>query len=211
MKRISTATGTLVLLATLGVPGVAGAAPRTHDGFHLRLGMNLGPLNVHETVEVGALEQESDIGGFGAGIDVLLGGTVAPGLVLGGGLVYGQVQDPKVETGAVSANADGTMLFVGIPFFVTYYLLGPAEGLFVQGMLGGGAVDFVSTEGQSGGNDPTGLIVGLGVGYDFWIGNEWSVGPMARLVHGALSAEANGAKATDSTTFVTVGAGFTYH
>ena len=37
-----------------------------------------------------------------------------------------------------------------------------------------------------GGSDPTGMVVAVGVGYDWWLTDEWSWGVMGRLVYAPL-------------------------
>lgn len=115
---------------------------RTHDGFFFNGGL-----------------------GFGAGTEVqasvqlILGGTLLPGLVVGGGAIG----DPG--------------LGVFGPF-VRYYP-DPKEGLYAQLMVGPATAtgDFDDEDDDQG----VGAGVSAGAGYDFWIGDEWSAGVLGRV------------------------------
>ena len=191
---------------------VAQAEPETHDGFFLRLGANVGPGSVSETIEVGGTEgPEASFSGLTFGFDLMLGGTPAPGLVIGGALLTTTTSDPSFEQGSVKGTADGTLLMAGVAAFANYYF-DPTQGLHGQLILGYGAVDFVRPNGASGGgNDPTGLLAGLGVGYDFWLGGEWSVGPFARVLYGSMGASAGSASSSVTYLYPSIGAAFTLH
>ena len=103
------------------------------------------------------------------------------------------------------------MLFLAAAAFVNYYVIDPTDGLNLQALIGYGAVDFVSEEGTSGGNDPTGPVLGFGVGYDFWVASEFSIGPFARLIWAPMSADAGGVSSSVTYLAPTIGAAFTYH
>lgn len=91
------------------------------------------------------------------------------------------------------------------------YYFNPNDGFHLQGLLGFGALDYVSSSGQSGGNDPTGPFFGLGLGYDFWVADQWSIGPFVRVLMAMTSVEAGSSKAEQSYFSPTIGAAFTLH
>jgi hypothetical protein len=187
-------------------PAEGSGGARTHDGFFLRLGLNLGPGMVTEEFSQGPLSGEFKYSGIATGFDLYLGGTLAPGFVLGGALIATWSSNPSVETPTGDVDLDGTLIFAGTALFANYYI-DPGEGLHFQGLLGFGALDFVTDEGQSGGNDPTGVFFGGGVGYEFWVADEWSIGPFGRVIYGSLSTDA-----TDvSYLYPSIGVGFTLH
>jgi outer membrane autotransporter protein len=186
------------------VAGTAEADPRTHDGFFLRLGPNLGPAMVSYSVE--GASADADISGFTFGGDLLLGGTLAPGFVLGGGLLVASTSNPTFEAGGQEFETDGTMLLAGAALFGQYYF-DPTQGFHAQALLGYAALDFVSPNGASGGNDPSGVMLGIGAGYDFWVADEWSIGPFARLVFSSLSVD----QASFTYIYPNIGAAFTLH
>ncbi len=192
--------------------GTASAEPRTHDGFFLRLGLNLGPMIVNESYEFNGQSAGDDgkITGFSTGFDLLLGGTLAPGFVLGGGLLGVTTSNPHLKRGPFEADADGTMILAGAALFANYYF-DPTQGFNLQGLVGYGALDYVDEGGASGGNDPSGIIFGIGAGYDFWISDQWSIGPFGRVLMGSMSASAGGAEASQFILYPNIGVAFTLH
>lgn len=190
-------------------PETAGA--HTHDGFYFRIGLNFGPLMTTATPEVNGQEgTESKYSGLHTGTDLMFGGTPVPGLAIGGALITGFTSDPTVKTGDLEGKADGTMIFSGIAAFGDYYF-DPHGGGHAMLLLGFATADFVSDEGNSGGKDPTGPMVGIGGGYDFWIGNEWSVGPFARILYAPLSVEEDPVKIKYSYLYPSIGVSFVLH
>lgn len=146
--------------------------------------------------------------GFSFGSELLLGGTPADGLVIGGSFLYSQVSDPTVDSSVGEFTADGTMFIASTNLFAQYYF-NPNEGPHVQVMIGYGGIDFVDEDGGSGGNDPVGLNLAIGGGYDFWIGSEWSVGPFLRVQYASMSP--SDVEVSYSYLFPSLGASFTYH
>jgi hypothetical protein len=219
MKRIGLSIGLIAAgLCFSGLASAQAAAPppdaggaHTHDGFYFRIGLNIGPLMTTATPEVNGTEgTEAKYSGLHTGTDLMFGGTPVPGLAIGGALVTNFTSDPTVKAGSVEGKADGTMIFSGIAAFGDYYF-DPHGGGHVMLMLGFAAADFVSSSGSSGGNDPTGPMVAIGGGYDFWIGNEWSVGPVARILYAPLSAEEEPLKVKYSYLYPSIGVAFTLH
>ncbi|MGE0325142.1 MAG: autotransporter outer membrane beta-barrel domain-containing protein [Polyangiaceae bacterium] len=209
MRRLAISVGAATAVFVCSTAAMA--APKNHDGFMLRLGPTFGPLSVTETPEVNGTEgAEVKASGFATGLELLLGGTPAPGLTVGGALLYSQTKDPTLEAGGREVEADGTLLILSTDVFVQYYF-DPTQGFHVQGMLGYGVLDTVRSDGSSGGNDPAGLHLALGAGYDFWIADEWSVGPFLRVQFANYTAEEGPVKVTENFLFPTLGVSFTYH
>lgn len=204
-------TGASAQAAAPGAAAVPEGGANTHDGFYFRIGLNFGPLITTATPEVNGQEGEDiKYSGLHIGSDLMFGGTPVPGLAIGGALVSGFTTDPTVKQGSVEGKADGTMIFSGIAAFGDYYF-DPHGGGHAMLLLGFAAADFVSSSGSSGGNDPTGPMVGIGGGYDFWIGNEWSVGPFARVIYAPLSAKEDPVKVKYSYLYPSIGVSFVLH
>jgi hypothetical protein len=135
-----------------------------------------------------------------------LGGTIGP-VALGGGFFSDYAPSPSasVDGGSSVELEDVTMYLVGIGMFADIYP-NPNEGLHFLPFVGWGGLE-TTYQGDAGGSDPTGLVMSLGVGYDFWVSNEWSVGVMGRFAYAPLS--------RDQATFTTIApallATFTYH
>jgi hypothetical protein len=175
----------------------------THDGFFLQLGVGLGYLSTSADAGLG----DESLSGLSLPWSVLLGGTIGSGVVLGGGVIQDYSVSPTYTVNGEDMGevTDLSLYLTGIGMFVDFYP-DPKEGLNFQGFFGWGALE-AARGGNVSSSDPTGVILSLGVGYDFWIGDEWSVGPMARFVYAPLSL--NGVKY--NTTAPGVLANFTYH
>jgi hypothetical protein len=187
-------------------PGVANPRKgvRQHDGFYMRLG--LGPAALSGSVFNDAI----DVGGVGAAVEFALGGTVAPGLVVGGGSYPVIVPTTSYDFKAINDEQDGgTTSLTLIGPFVDYYP-NPAGGLHVQGSLGfsTAAVKAPSDLESSG----SGFGAMLGVGYEWWVGEQWSMGVLGRATTTSPSLKPdNGPKSDASFTTFGLLATFTYH
>ncbi len=138
----------------------------THDGFYLRLGVGLGLL------------VESDAKGVGLPTELSFGGTVAPGLALGvgnNGVVFPKPESDR-DAGQLAFNAWGP--------FVDYYF-DPHRGAHVEA-----SVLFVyglsSKKGDVESAYGPGYGMTLGGGYEWWVGEQWSIGVIGRASYYAV-------------------------
>jgi hypothetical protein len=162
---------------------VAMADAGKHDGFYFQLQGGLGYYHA------GASAGGSDVSFSGLTIPMglMLGRTAfIDGLTLGGGLILDYAPSPGYKVNGSDVPAANVKQFVlGLGAFADYYLQ-PSGGLHIQGFAGWGGLE-TSVSGNVGGSDPTGLVLGLGAGYDFFISDEWSFGVMGRVLYGAFS------------------------
>lgn len=169
------------LCAGVGLTGEAHAEAMTHDGFYLQLNAGLGYLST--SAESGG--NEVGYSGITIPSTLLIGGTVGP-VAIGGGFFGDYAPSPSASVNGTDVELeDVTMTLIGIGVFADIYP-NPREGLHFQPFVGWGGLE-ASVGGNSGGSDPTGLVMALGVGYDFWVGDEWSIGPMFRMAYAPLS------------------------
>jgi hypothetical protein len=142
--------------------------------------------------QVDSLEGEVKARGSGAALEIALGGTVAPGLVIGGGIYSVSLRETTWEANAARRySEDGgntieggeggiSVLGVMLDFYPS-----PRGGFHLQGALGLGALQlnddsktrFPGEDWEGGGG---GLM--LGAGYEFWIADQWSLGGVARVL-----------------------------
>lgn len=171
-------TGLLAALLLL-VAGTAHAdsAPRTHDGFHFQLSEGIGYYSVSNDAQ--------PFSGVTFPGQVLLGGTLFDRLAFGGGLLFSYSPSPSTDTPGVSSQS-----IVGLGIYGDYYLDPVANGLHVQAFLGWGGLE-TSFQGNVGGSDPTGLVTHVGVGYEWWLSDQWSYGVMGRLLYAPVSLNGN--------------------
>lgn len=191
-------------------PSKAGA--QTHDGFYLRMGLGLGYLSAKDKLEFSfgntTSSGDATISGTGVSGEFALGGTVAPGLVLGGASQFGVFPKPKVSSGGQSVTADNGVVLSSLGFLIDYYI-DPKDGFHIQGLVGYATLQ--STNSSNNSKTPSGLALSAGVGKEWWVGDEWSVGILGRVQY--VNAKADYGLATETiTAFVpAVMATFTYH
>jgi hypothetical protein len=194
---------------------------RRHDGFYARLELGIGYFSgARFTIPFDA-ELKGDVTGVAQVGALMFGGTVAPGLVLGGGAwgtnvpsanYSGDVEEPQSVGPEVVVHRSVSIGFASVsiigPFLAWYP--DPTRGL--SGQLGIGYA-LASLE-----SDRTGSVVQyqdvgwgaeLGAGYDFWIGEQWSLGLLGRVSYAAIGVR----DATDtlSAWVPAVAFGATYH
>lgn len=170
-----------VLGGAVLLPGVAAAAPETHDGFYLQLDLGFGYLS--SSAEIGA--QTITYSGATVPSALLMGGTVGP-VVIGGGLFTDYAFSPSasVEGGQSIPLDDVSLTLIGIGVFADIYP-DPNKGLHFQPFIGWGGLE-ASVSGNAGGSDPTGLVLAVGAGYDWFVSDNWSIGVMGRFGYAPL-------------------------
>jgi hypothetical protein len=155
-----------------------------HDGFYLRLALGIGGLALDRKTEDELFENDPDsqssIGGVGGVFELSIGGTPAEGLVIAGTLLTHSVADPTVQfDGGEEVELSDPLVFALLGATVDYYP--NAHGGFHFGGTLGPALAVV--ERPEGTGDIGGAGIGLSAlaGYDWWIGDEWSLGVLGRL------------------------------
>lgn len=162
-------------------PAPADPGIHEHDGFYFRGGIGAG----YGSLDGDIAGISAKIKGGGAALELLFGGTPTPGLVIGGGFIFMSLNKPTVELGGVESDAANDLSYGILGVFVDVYP-DPSGGFHVGGMLG---VANASVSNENG-NTNTASVSGTGafvqLGYDFWIGEQWSFGPNARLLWSSL-------------------------
>ena len=179
-----------------------------HDGFYLRFG--IGPAYGSAKSEAEGIQATFE--GAGPAYELLIGGTLGSGFVLGGGFVGQDIQDPEVTVdlaGAGSASgvaSNETLGVVALGLFGDWFP-DPEGGAHVGALIGIGAL------GLQGDNDEasTGAGASLWAGYDFWVGKQWSLGPEVRLVAVSTERQVLGTTFQDSATSFEVLFSALYH
>jgi hypothetical protein len=186
----------------------AQSAVREHDGLYARLGAGV-PFAMGSAEPDGG-GPKADISGVGLATELAIGGTLAPGLVLGGGMYQMIVPSPKYEfegnESTLGAHHAGTL-----GPFVDYYF-DPKSGLHAQAAL---LLSFLVVDEKDSFESETGSGFGFmaGVGYELWIGEQWSVGPLFRFTYSRLSVTGEYTEAESNVTLMAPAllASFTYH
>lgn len=171
-----------------------------HDGFYLRLATGFGAYN--EGIRRAGQDRETRVNGIATVGELAIGGAIRPGFILGGGVWSSTVlaSDRTVRGTTPPAEVlDTRGEFSLIGPFVDYYP-DATQGLHFQGAIG-----LANVRGfGNGDDDPVALGGGLmlGIGYEWWVSEEWSLGVLGRLAVGA----ATGTDNTDKRWYHTVGA-----
>jgi hypothetical protein len=170
-----------------------GPGIREHDGFFARGGIGFGGFQASMTgtgvnvcnAGVCAFETVSLSGGaLATGSELALGGTPFRGVVVGGGfftnLAAGSL--PGTRAGGRPIVGSDSALILYAPF-VDYYF-DPSAGWHLEGAAG-----LALIAGGSGGTGITGHTGAgggamVGFGNEWWIGEQWSVGGLARMTAG---------------------------
>ncbi len=164
---------------------------RTHDGFYTRLA--LGPALLSSSW--GSTGSVS-VTGMGPALELAFGGTVGRGVVIGGGVYGASFLSPKIAYSGQSNSIDSASVTTVGPF-VDWYP-SPEDGWHVQGSVGYAITTY---SGSSGKDSASGTGFGglLGLGYEAWVADEWSIGGMLRCQYASASISASGSSSTVDT------------
>jgi hypothetical protein len=162
----------------------AESAPYTHDGFYLQ--MSLGGGYVRASTSADGVD-ETISGGAIAG-SLWIGGSLVPGFALGGGTLGVIAPSPsyKLTIGGQSqtgALGDNSMQLQMLGLVADWYP-NPTKGLHFQALVGYAGLSFGASDGSTS-ETASGLGLMGGVGYDFWVSTEWSIGVLGRLAYAA--------------------------
>jgi hypothetical protein len=158
---------------------VPSAKIHKHDGFYfngaLGGGYTTGSVEADPEPEGGG---DSRLTGAAAAGQILLGGTPTRGLVVGGGMVNTVLFRGKVKTEGevVSKNL---LSLTSLGPFVTYYV-DAHKGFHIMGHLGLAAMNY-KREDIDDKKVAIGYALTAGVGYDWWIAEQWSLGVLGRF------------------------------
>lgn len=194
---------TVPLLARPAVAQVTEPPPtdpsvRVHDGFYFRIAAGLGAysegLRSKNSEEYGGTVRGRSAG-FATMGEFALGGTISRGLVLGGGaytaqLVSGTYRTYRDSDGVPPPELDPEVrnfALVG-PFFDWYPT--PEKGFHIQAALGVASLSGVQLDAFPLRDDEPYTAFGggvmFGVGYEWWIAEQWSMGVLGRVMGAVL-------------------------
>jgi hypothetical protein len=177
----------------------------------------------------GASSTTGSAGGFAGATELAIGASPIPGWALGGGVYTTTIPSPSSDDLEFDVLPGGqryeftlTQLALFAIFSDVYPM--PDTGFHVQGGAGmavlvmglGTSTGSLATSEDRGPTTQAHTAVGpgmmLGLGYEWWIGNEWSLGALARFTYGWTSGDdGDGVSWDHQTGSMTLLAGFTYH
>lgn len=132
------------------------------------------PVNTQAT----ASSADVSVHGGSTSFDFMFGGTPVPGLVLGGGLIFNVAPSPDVKVLDVSATSQSDLTFWMAAMLVDIFPK-PTGGFHLGALVGIAELDW---SGGGSGGSATGIGGGVLTGYDAWIGKQWSLGGLVRLL-----------------------------
>lgn len=144
--------------------------------------MSLGAGAIRSTWESEAASvANTEVNGGGIALDLLLGGTPTPGLVIGGGFLLNAASKPEAEpeTGP-SQEIEGNLNTGMLGVFIDGYF-DPSGGFHLGGMLGIASYAIVFDDDDQEDIEQGGGGAAFWVGYDAWVGDDWSIGGLLRL------------------------------
>jgi hypothetical protein len=159
---------------------------RHHDGFYLRMG--LGPGFLHDSLSLTSSDAtgkeasfDGSVKGSGVAIEIAFGGTVAPGVIVGGGLFHVIAFSRSIDTPGVDTQAKSTYgHFLVSPVIDVYP--DPSGGFHFEGGAGIAISNNVNVSTDvSMSSAPIGFGAFAGVGYESWVADQWALGALLRL------------------------------
>jgi hypothetical protein len=153
-----------------------------HDGFYFRGSIGVGTLDFDQRSDwVGV--PDGRVTGPGTASDLMLGGTPARGLVVGGALLGTHAPDPDFDSDRleVEPNTDASWFIIG-PFVDFFFF--PDKGFHIGAAAGPSAIWYRDLDPDL--NDRREAYWGAGIaawaGYDAWISSNWSLGGYLRAM-----------------------------
>ena len=155
----------------------APSAPQTRDGFML----GFHPLGAYLMLE--QRDSDAQYSGPGFGLDVLIGGSPSEGLAVGGTLGGATFPSPDYKVQGATIPSDISLNYFHVGAFVDYYT-NPDSGLHLLAELA--YVQLGTSGDRTEPQDIQGIAAAVGVGYDWWLSDNWSLGLLGRFTGGAM-------------------------
>jgi hypothetical protein len=155
-----------------------------HDGFYLRTSLGLGPGKATENMG----PDQYKWSGTGIMLDVMIGGSPVPGFVLGGALVLHEIANPSLTYNGQSlgtlggAGTDVSLDLTTFGLFAAIYPI-PTSGFNLHALVGYSEFSLSIGGSSTSVGNPSGVSFMGGLGYDFWISDNWSIGPDFRIAY----------------------------
>jgi hypothetical protein len=197
--------GVLAVVGSCLAASPARAEGRTHEGFQFRGAVGAGYMSDSESSDA-ALH-----GGAGAA-EVYLGGMPIRGLAIGGFLSGATAVGPSATADGFSVSDSNTSLtLVTIGPYIDFYP-DPHRGLHILGTLGLARLTASYDDGNfSARNSATGFTLGGGIGYDWWVSRDWTVGILARLTFAGTTRTVDNVSTSESTVLPALLFSFSYN
>jgi hypothetical protein len=199
-----TGAATMLVAALALTSRPSRAEGRTHEGFQFRGAVGFGYISDDES-------RNANLHGGAGVLEVYLGGTPARGLVIGGFLSGASAIGPSVSVDGFSASSNDTRLTLfTVGPYIDYYP-NPHGGFHVLGTLGFADLTASYDDGTFAARDSgTGITLGGGIGYDWWVSRDWSLGILGRFTFASTRRTVDGFSVSEDTVLPAVLFSFSY-
>jgi hypothetical protein len=169
---------------------VRDAGVREHDGFYFHLGTGLSGFNGR----LGSDVLDGRLHGISTASDIVVGGTVARGVVIGGAAYTSSIlvatfePDDEFEGEIPPREVDPTGAALSMFGPALTYYPDSLDGLHVDLSAGIATLTGLSYDVGRFGDGEVAVGAGfvLGLGYELWVGDQWSLGVATRLMTALL-------------------------
>lgn len=176
------------------------------------MGLGFASMVTKTEATLGQPESGGDLTGGGGTIELLLGGTPIPGFVIGGGLVGHTFLEPSYEAAGTAKRLANTELGLTFLALFTQLYFDAESGAYVQAMLAAAQESYrYQVAGDERESELSGFGLGLGAGYDFWVGKQWSIGPELRASYASVKHDDEGRVTRHKTTALALSLTATLH
>lgn len=173
--------GKIAIAVPEAMPPVA-RSYHMHDGFYARAVAGIGWVG-SDWAPKGDVSPSIDAGGTALSLDLLVGGSPSRGVAVGGALLTHLMLSTDITAGGQDFSSGDMNLFLLGPFIDGFP--SPSQGWHLGGTVGLVRAELETTESL----DTWGLGGAAWAGYDAWVGDEWSVGGLARFMLTRTSGE----------------------
>ena len=167
----------------LDTPPVGRPVQRTfhlHEGFYLRSSVGFGDYRASFS-DGNRANLDFTERGNSLALDLLIGGSPSPGVSIGGALLLEPLFGADYQRYGNGIGSHGGFSTLVGPFIDGFP--DATKGWHLGAMMGLAAQSFQNVNATAGKTNTAGGLGGAAwFGYDFWVGNEWSVGPQLRLM-----------------------------
>jgi hypothetical protein len=170
----------LILVTALST---AFAAPQTHDGFFLAMGLGFGGMSFTE--DYGSYTVESD-GGIAADFDFKIGGCLANNLAM-------HFSMTSISLGGYDLIEDGENIgspdySLGISFMgigMTYYFM--PYNIFLSGSVGISQFTISDLDSDASVSSDNGFGFHIAAGKEWWVSENWGLGISLGITHASVN------------------------
>jgi len=170
---------------TLEVAGREATERYVHAGFYFRAGIGASGLSSNETIG----ESASTLRGSGPMGEISIGSSVIPGVIVAGTFLTYTLDAPTVESGGRITTLDQRE-HLGIFGMTMDWYPFPQRGLHMAATLGGGLLRGLDSYGYVVARSARyGSAFSIGLGYDWWVARDVSIGVLARATGAQLGGD----------------------